>query len=349
MPTPVTYGTYKLSRLISVEAIVSADYIFGTHVARNPHIHKEAWEFLFCIDNVMHVMDGETSVTLKKGEAYFVRPGTVHDVLVNSDDSRIFVVSFTCSGGNLLDPETITQDSNTWANKVNNGDVGAFNYLRLINTALTPETAANYTAILPPVAEGCKVAVPMVMELPSAGAYLTSTNKDPVASLKWLDAQLETENMFVAQNGKMGEQLKVNDSGLYEVISVPENNGLYDFVPVSMGQFFGPGDYMTSNYQMAPHRIERYEDSKAYAEAGVLEAKSFWYLTTLSKMNNDDSVEAANICTEIRKFMDESMVDFIKNGVTDESFATFQNNAKSLQVERYVALYQAAYDAYLAK
>lgn len=104
MPTPVTYGTYKLSRLISVEAIVSADYIFGTHVARNPHIHKEAWEFLFCIDNVMHVMDGETSVTLKKGEAYFVRPGTVHDVLVNSDDSRIFVVSFTCSGGNLLEP-----------------------------------------------------------------------------------------------------------------------------------------------------------------------------------------------------------------------------------------------------
>lgn len=249
----------------------------------------------------------------------------------------------------LLDPETITQDSNTWANKVNNGDVGAFNYLRLINTALTPETAANYTAILPPVAEGCKVAVPMVMELPSAGAYLTSTNKDPVASLKWLDAQLETENMFVAQNGKMGEQLKVNDSGLYEVISVPENNGLYDFVPVSMGQFFGPGDYMTSNYQMAPHRIERYEDSKAYADAGVLEAKSFWYLTTLSKMNNDDAVEAANICTEIRKFMDETMVDFIKNGVTDESFATFQNNAKSLQVERYVALYQAAYDAYLAK
>ena len=249
----------------------------------------------------------------------------------------------------LMDPETITQDSNTWANKVNNGDVGAFNYLRLINTALTPETAANYKAILPPAAEGLKVAVPMVMELPTAGAYLTSTNKDPVASLKWIDAQLETENMFVAQNGKMGEQLKVNDAGLYEVISVPENNGLYDFVPVSMGQFFGPGDYMTSNYQMAPHRIERYEDSKAYAEAGVLEAKSFWYLTTMCKMSNDDSVEASNICTEVRKFMDESMVEFIKNGITEESYAQFTNNAASLQVERYVELYQDAYDAYLAK
>ena len=158
----------------------------------------------------------------------------------------------------LMDPESLTQDSNLWANKVNAGQVGYFCYLRLINTALTPETYAHFKSILPPAADGYKASVSSILEIPDPGAYLTSTNKNPVASLKWLDAQLETETMMVAANGKMGEQIKLNDNGKYEVINVPENNGLYNIVPVTMGQFFAPGSYYTEIYQMAPHRVERY-------------------------------------------------------------------------------------------
>lgn len=249
----------------------------------------------------------------------------------------------------LMDPESLTQDSNTWAPKVNNGEVGSFNYLRLINTALQPDAYANFEMMLPPAAEGYKVTVPQILELPTAGAYLTCTNKDPVSSLKWIDAQLETETMMTAANGKMGEQMIINDEGKYEIINVPENDGLYDFVPVVMGQFFAPGEYYSAIYQMAPHRVERYEDSQAYAAAGVLEEKSYQYLYDLSKMSNEDAIEAANIFTELKKFIQESVIDFIKNGVTDESYAEFQEIAKVIGSERYVELYQNAYDAYLAK
>lgn len=249
----------------------------------------------------------------------------------------------------LMDPESLTQDSNTWAPKVNNGEVGSFNYLRLINTALQPDAYANFEMMLPPAAEGYKVTVPQILELPTAGAYLTCTNKDPISSLKWIDAQLETETMMTAANGKMGEQMIINDEGKYEIINVPENDGLYDFVPVVMGQFFAPGEYYSAIYQMAPHRVERYEDSQAYAAAGVLEEKSYQYLYDLSKMSNEDAIEAANIFTELKKFIQESVIDFIKNGVTDESYAEFQEIAKAIGSERYVELYQNAYDAYLAK
>lgn len=95
--------------------------------------------------------------------------------------------------------------------------------------------------------------------------------------------------------------------------------------------------------------MERYEDSKAYAEAGVLEYKSFQYLKDLSKMSNEDATEAALIYTELKKFMQESVIDFVKNGVTDESFNAFLETAKGIGVERYIELYQNAYDAYLAK
>ena len=249
----------------------------------------------------------------------------------------------------LMDPESLTQDSNLWANKVNAGQVGYFTYLRLINTAIAADNIKNFKSILPPVADGYKAAVSSILEVPTAGAYLTSNCKDPVAALKWIDAQLETETMMVALNGKVGEQIVLNDEGKYEVINIPENNGLYDFVPVTMGQFFAPGDYYTSIYQMAPHRVERYEDSKAYAEAGVLEYKSFHYLRDLSKMSNDDSIEASDIYTELQKLVEESFANFVRNGVTDESWNAFQENAKNIGVERYIELYQNAYDAFLAK
>ena len=249
----------------------------------------------------------------------------------------------------LLDPECLTQDSNLWANKVNAGEVASFPYLRLINTALTPDVYKDFKSILPPADPTYGAAVSAILEVPDQGAILTSTNANPVASLKWIDAQLETETMMVAANGKVGEQIQLNSEGKYEVINVPENNGLYSFVPVTMGQFFAPGEYYTQIYQMAPHRVERYLDSEMYAAAGVLEHKSYQYVSKLSKMDNEDAVEAANIYTELKKFMEESVTDFIKNGVTDESYNTFVETAKAIGVERYIELYQNAYAAYLAK
>ncbi len=249
----------------------------------------------------------------------------------------------------LLDPESLTQDSNLWANKVNAGEVASFVYLRLINTALQADVYKDFTSILPPADPEYGACVSAILEVPDQGAMLTITNPNPVASLKWIDAQLETETMMVAANGKIGEQIIVNDEGKYEVIDVPENNGLYSFVPVSMGQFFAPGEYYTQIYQMAPHRVERYQDSQTYAEAGVLEHKSYQYVSKLSTMDNEDAVEASNIYTELKKFMEESITDFVKNGVTDESYNTFVETAKNIGVERYIELYQNAYDAYLAK
>ena len=107
----------------------------------------------------------------------------------------------------LMDPESLTQDSNLWANKVNDGEVGYFCYLRLINTAIKAENVENFKSILPPAADGFKACVSQILEVPEAGAYLTKNCKDPVAALKWIDAQLETETMMVSLNGRVGEQI----------------------------------------------------------------------------------------------------------------------------------------------
>lgn len=258
-----------------------------------------------------------------------------------------------CYTEKLLDPESITQDSNVWGTKMNDGRVGYTTYLRLINTALTPETAANYVSITPPASE-YGVKVPRLLETAQFGAALTVANKHIPETLKWLDAQFETETMLAAVNGPIAPGgpidpcMKLNDQGKYEVVYIPENNGLYQYVPVTQGQFFAPGDYYFKIYEMPPHRVERYNYSKDYEAAGVLEKYSSDYLRFLVKMNNEDSLEKTRLYNEIEKFMKESITNFITNGVTDASWQNFLDTAKAVDVDKYVELYQKAYDNYLA-
>lgn len=259
-----------------------------------------------------------------------------------------------CYSEGLLDPEAITQDSNVWGTKMNANQVGYTTYLRLINTALQPEIAEQFVSILPPVSQ-YGVSVPRTLEIPEFGAALTVANKNVERTLQWIDAQLETETMMISYNGPLHEggpiepTMKINDAGKYEILYIPENNGLYNYVPVYHAQFFAPGDYYFDIYEMPPHRVERYESSKQYEEAGVLEKYSFDYLRNLSKMSSEEAIEVSRLYTEIEKFMKESIASFITGGVTDANWKTFQDTARSVGVDRYVELYQKAYDNYLAK
>lgn len=257
-----------------------------------------------------------------------------------------------CYNEELLDPASITQDVSTWGAKVNDGKAGYTTYLRRLNSMWNQYAIDSFVSIIPP-ASSYGVQVSAILEVPEIGAALTIANKYIPETLQWIDAQLETETMMVAYNGPIKEDgpieptMFINDKGKYEVKYVPADNALYDYCPVLGGQFFAPGDYYFEIYEMAPHRVERFETSKAYREAGVLEPKSFYYLTKLSKMSNEDALEAGQLYIEIQKFMKESIANFITKGVTDESWNKFLETAKNIKVERYVELYQGAYDNYL--
>ena len=254
----------------------------------------------------------------------------------------------------LMDPEALTQDSNLWGTKCNDGTVGFTWYLRRKNTAWSEETQALYEPMVPVAAEGYEVKVPALLELPSFAAALTVANENVEATLRWLDAQMETETMMVAANGPIqpggpiDPTMEIQADGKYNILYVPENNGLYQIVPVICGQFFAPGEYYSKIYQMPPHRLDRWYDSQMYQEAGVMEYKSFHFLTILSKLTSEQATEASKIQIELDKYMKEAIVDFIRNGVTDASWQTFLDTAKNVGADRYVEIYQEAYDKYMS-
>jgi putative aldouronate transport system substrate-binding protein len=247
----------------------------------------------------------------------------------------------------LLDPECISQDSNIWGAKLNMDTSGYFTYWRLQNTILKEDVYKQFKCMLPVAAEGYRPAVSATMEVPDFGAAVTVANRHVQETLRWLDAQMETETMMVSQNGPMGEMLKINANGKYEVAYVPPDNGLYEIVPVICGQFFAPADYYTSIYEMAPHRVEKADYCAWYAEAGVMEYKSFQYLTKLAPLTADQSTRLNKLYVDIDKCIQEALTDFITRGVSDISWQTFTDRLKRMGADEYTSIYQAAYDEYL--
>ena len=244
----------------------------------------------------------------------------------------------------LLDVDFISQGSNIWAAKMNQGNVGLFTYWRLQNTALSPEVAAMYQVIVPVPAEGKSACLPRNMDIIEFGAAVTADCKDPEAALRWLDAQFETENMLISQNGPLGDTLIKRDDGRYEVKYVPEGNELYRQVPVICGQFFAPAAYYASVYVPAAHRQEKAAYCRMYEEAGVLEATSHKYLTTIAPKTALETANLTRLKAKLKSIIDAALVTMVTQGVTEENTARLHAQLSEAGSGEYKRIYQAVYD-----
>lgn len=247
----------------------------------------------------------------------------------------------------LLDMECITQGSNLWVVKMNQGTTGYFSYWRLGNTALESSVTSQFECMLPVAAQGYPVKLSRNSDVVEFGAALTVQNQDIASSLRWLDAQMDTETMLVSQNGPVGEMLTVNADGRYEVVHVPQANDLYSIVPVICGQFFAPATYYEQVYVPAEHRQEKSAYCAMYEAAGVLESTSYRLLNYVTPKTSEESARLAQLKTQLKTVIDSALVSFMTKGVTDESYAAFEQALTEAGAAEYTALYQAAYDRYL--
>ena len=243
----------------------------------------------------------------------------------------------------LLDIDFISQGSNIWADKVNEGNVGLFSYWRLQNTALSPQVTGMYRLMVPVAAEGKQACLPRLIDLVDFGAALTTDNRDIEASLRWLDAQFEAETMLVSQNGEVGDTLSRQSDGRYAVSYVPEDNELYRKVPVICGQFFAPAEYYAGVYVPAPHRQEKAAYCAAYEEAGVLERVSAKTLTTVARKTGEEDARLNRLKAALKPLIDEAIVDMVTTGVTEEKLRAFAERTEAAGSEEYRSIYQEIY------
>ena len=83
-----------------------------------------------------------------------------------------------------------------------------------------------------------------------------------------------------------------------------------------------------------------------YEAAGVLEDISYRELTYVMPKTSEESARILQLRTQLKTVVDSSLVSFMTDGVTDESYAAFLEALDKAGVEEYKALYQTAYDRY---
>lgn len=247
----------------------------------------------------------------------------------------------------LLDMECITQGSNLWVVKMNRDTAGYFSYWRLGNTALDRKITEQFECMTPVKAAGHQVKLPRNFDVVEFGASLTIQNHNIEASLRWLDAQMETETMLVSQNGPVEEMLTIAEDGRYQVVYVPEANDLYSIVPVICGQFFAPASYYEQIYVPAQHRQEKSAYCAMYEETGVLENTSYRLLNYVTPKTSEEAARLAQLKAQLKTVINSALVSFMTSGVTDESYAAFEQALIDAGAAEYTALYQTAYDRYL--
>lgn len=98
------YEKYKLSRIISVQEIVSADLMPVPRKRSLRHAHAEAWELCCSIVGKMQVERDAQVVYLEAGEFLLIPPGVEHAPSNCDTESLSLVLSFTCTNGETLRP-----------------------------------------------------------------------------------------------------------------------------------------------------------------------------------------------------------------------------------------------------
>ena len=64
----IQYEKYWLRRIISVQAVVSADYVEGRMSAMHDHTHQDAWELVYVCDGQVQVQKNEEIIPLRRDQ-----------------------------------------------------------------------------------------------------------------------------------------------------------------------------------------------------------------------------------------------------------------------------------------
>lgn len=243
----------------------------------------------------------------------------------------------------LTDPEILSQDFNTVETKFKEGNVGFFHAWRLLAMGFDDGVGASGMCILPPSAEGTNALMHRTLEVARPGAFVTCTNENIPATMRLLDAMLETEMQFSLYYGEKdatdGTGWTYNENGKIDSL----NTGAVEvknYLDCNT-MFFAPGEYISATFNMPPQRIEKTTYCKDYEAAGHIQKYANDYLD-MAPLTADQVAEANLTETDINMTVWEGVADFVADGVTDDSWNEFVGKFETMGVTEYIQMYQDA-------
>lgn len=247
-----------------------------------------------------------------------------------------------CYAEGLVDAEVLSQDLNTIETKLAEGNIGFFPAFRLLAMGWD-EGVAKDAVFWMPDAETTNFH--RYLELARPGAFITATNENVEATVRWLDALVETETQFSLYYGEQdatdGTGWAYNENGKIDSI----NDGTVDvrnYLDCNT-LFWAPGKYISETFNMPKQRIEKTEYCEKSDEAGIIQKYSNDYLD-MAPLTSEQLQSITLTETDINNAVVENIANFVANGVTDDSWNSFVALFDGMGVTDYVKIYQDAID-----
>ena len=245
-----------------------------------------------------------------------------------------------CYTEGLIDPEVLSQDVNTVQTKLADGNAGFFATWRLLAMGFDEGVAKDCVFWMPDpeTTSFCRY-----LEVARPAAFVTATNKNVEATMRWLDAMLETEMQFSLYYGEQdatdGSGWKYNENGKIDSLE----NGTVDVLNY-LGcntMFWAPGKYISDTFNMSEQRIEKTNYCVESEKAGIIQKYSNAYLD-MAPLTSEQLQSISLVETDIQNTVMENVANFIINGVTDESWNNFVSLFDGMGVADYMQMYQDA-------
>lgn len=246
-----------------------------------------------------------------------------------------------CYEEGLVDAEVLSQDLNTIESKLKGGNAGFFTAWRLLAMGFDDGVAKDCVFWMPDSSASCY----RYLEVARPAGYVTATNQNVEATMRWLDAMLDTEMQFSLYYGEQdatdGTGWAYNENGKIDSI----NDGtveIRNYLDCNT-MFFAPGKYISDTFNMPEQRIEKTDYCLASDEAGIIQKYSNDYLD-MAPLTSEQLQEISLKETDINNAVVENMANFVTNGVTDDSWNSFTAIFEGMNVAEYVQMYQEAID-----
>lgn len=253
-------------------------------------------------------------------------------------------------GQGLIDKEVFTHDANVYASKIQDPAkiVGVF--LGWSGNATAAANKEDYVAMAPlKNADGEQVWRTVDARVVSKGAFaITNQAKHPEILMRWIDQSYEAETSLEIGQGLLGRALEKTPDGGYRQMDPPEgvllDSMIHDYSPGNSG-VFAIRQPMIDKLELNTNLQERKELDEFYSAFNVPLDEMY-----PNVFFTEDEIEEIGILkTDIESYVMQKYAQWIVEGGVDAEWDTFQAQLKKMNVDRYIELYQTAYDRYMAE
>ncbi|OAS17822.1 extracellular solute-binding protein [Paenibacillus oryzisoli] len=235
----------------------------------------------------------------------------------------------------LLDPELFTQKEAQYLTKQGTGNTGFF-FDQTNNPMLDTKVNEQYIGIAPvkgPHGDSLQLAAPVPRDF---GAFaITSVNKNPEATMRWIDYFYSDEGSTLLRFGRQGENYELKDGIPYYTAAFLNSGNQSKITPYAGGG--------------APHliseKVASYINPPQVQEAQKKLDPFMPKIRYAAPMFDEQTAQQINILrNDIDKYYEEQSTKFIAGALSFDKWAEFQNTLKKMKIDELQKLYQVAYD-----